>query len=227
MGTDPTHQLVASMKAAGLAMDSTAGHDDGDVDLLGAIAAEDREAFRMLVEAQIDRIAFAARRVLGDPDEALDVAQDTFLRLWEKAPDLAARRGQGIGDTNLGGWLRRVAVNLAIDRLRARRRLEEGGERAETAVAPTQLSAIAADQASEVVLTALAQLPDRQRVAITMFHFEDLSQREIAETLDLSEDAVESLLARGRRKLRTLLADTWRDLLDDEFRAGSETEISP
>ena len=68
------------------------------------------------------------------------------------------------------------------------------------------------DVASRVETT-LRDLPDRQRLALTLFHFEGMSQREVAGVLDVSEDALESLLARARRRLRGSLEGEWRDLL--------------
>ena len=60
---------------------------------------------------------------------------------------------------------------------------------------------------------ALAALPPRQRIAINLFHFEEMSQRQVAEVMELSEDALESLLARGRRRLRDVLKEDWQGLL--------------
>ena len=60
---------------------------------------------------------------------------------------------------------------------------------------------------------ALAGLPARQRIAVSLFHFDEMSQREVAALMELSEDALESLLARGRRRLRDLLREDWQDLL--------------
>ena len=61
----------------------------------------------------------------------------------------------------------------------------------------------------------MARLPERQRIAIGLFHFEELSQREVADAMAISEDALESLLARARRRLRDLLKDDVAELLRD------------
>jgi RNA polymerase sigma-70 factor (ECF subfamily) len=65
------------------------------------------------------------------------------------------------------------------------------------------------------VEAALAALPERQRVALTLFHYEGLSQIEVGDMLGITDEAVESLLARARRSLKTALKDEWRQLLPD------------
>ena len=175
--------------------------------LLAEAGAGDAPAFRVLVDRHLPSVHRAARRMLSDEAEAEDVAQETMLRLWRTAASLK------IGDGGVGPWLRRVASNLAIDRLRARRRLEVTDEVPEQGSRPTQLAGLAEQDVAARVETALRELPDRQRLALTLFHYEGMSQREVADVLDVSEDALESLLARARRRLRGSLEGEWRDLL--------------
>ncbi|MEM7774190.1 MAG: sigma-70 family RNA polymerase sigma factor [Pseudomonadota bacterium] len=178
--------------------------------MVDAVANGDAGAFRALVDRHLPRVLARARRLLGDATEAEDVAQEALLRLWRTAGSL------DVDHRGVGPWLGRVAANLAIDRLRSAKRLEVRDELPEMPVAAEQLVALTEHDVSDRVMEALSALPDRQRVALTLFHFDELSQREVAEILEVSEDALESLLARGRRKLRAILADEWQSLLETD-----------
>ena len=147
--------------------------------------------------------------MLADPTEAEDVAQETMLRLWRMAPDWRP------GEAALATWLYRVASNLCLDRLRRRR--ETGGEAPETAdEAPSALETLARADRAAALRAALDGLPDRQRLAIVLRHLEERSNPEIAAILGVSVEAVESLLARGRRELAARLVPRRAELeLDD------------
>src|SRR3954465_11266898 len=90
---------------------SSAGGGEGDAALMGRVAAGDAAAFRLLVERHSAMIHTLAWRMLG-PADAEDVVQESFTRLWVNA------RGWTPSGGGLGGWLRRVATNLCLDRLR-------------------------------------------------------------------------------------------------------------
>jgi RNA polymerase sigma-70 factor (ECF subfamily) len=142
--------------------------------------------------------------MLGDPAEAEDVAQETFLRLHRK---LASWEG---GEDGLSSWLHRVAVNISIDRHRGPARpasLDDIGEVAEPAGLDGDLDR------KRHVDAALADLPARQRAALVLVHYQGFSGREAASALDISVEALESLLARARRTLRNNLAPQRADLL--------------
>ena len=134
--------------------------------------------------------------------------QDVFLKLWTHA----ARWRPGAAKFET--WLYRVTLNGSYDRLRRR-----GGEPLEAAVAVPDnapLPDAGLDQAamSEAIEAALAALPERQRAAILLCHFREQGQIEAAEMMGLSVEALESLLARGRRGLKARLAPL-KDLLGD------------
>ena len=169
----------------------------------------DHEAFRELVERHGARIVGFAGRLLGDRVAAEDVAQDTFLRLWAGA---ARWRPTGVG---LGPWLHRVALNLCRDR-RARAR-EQPLDAAPEPVdpAPSAAGLVHRREVGAAVQRALAELPESQRVAIALCHFQGLRNVEAAEVMDVSIEALESLLARGRRTLREQLRAVASALLGD------------
>jgi len=85
---------------------------DPDADLVADVAAGDVRAMQALVTAKLPRIMALATRMLGDPAEAEDIAQETFLRIWKHAGTW--RQGRAKFDT----WIHRVALNLCYDRLR-------------------------------------------------------------------------------------------------------------
>lgn len=198
--------LSTHRPAGGAAEQRTAAAAE-DGDLLGRIAQGDRPAFAALMQRHLSAVLATARRIVRDDAEAEDIAQEAFLRLWHSAKTLEA------GAYGMRPWLRRVASNQAIDRLRKAKRLDVTDEVPEQSEAAGQLQALEAAEVSARVEEALAALPPRQRVAVSLFHFDDMSQRDVAALMALSEDALESLLARGRRRLRELLKDDWQELL--------------
>jgi RNA polymerase sigma-70 factor, ECF subfamily len=177
--------------------------------LLVASAAGDALAFRRLVAMHLTGAVSIARGMLGDVTEAEDIAQEAFLRLWRNAGTLE------LGPYGLKLWLRRVVSNLAIDRIRASRNTTVTDQVPEQPVRADQADGLQAAALKVRVTAALQTLPERQRAALVLFHFEDMSQLEVGETLGISDEAVESLLARARRALRLVLKDDWRLLMPD------------
>jgi RNA polymerase sigma-70 factor (ECF subfamily) len=180
-----------------------------DAALVAAAAHGDAAAFRTLVDRHLAGVLAVARRMLRDDAEAEDVAQEAMLRLWRSADALE------VGPAGLRPWLRRVVSNLCVDRMRSGKRLTVTDEVPEQAEPATQHSQLEAQDTSERVEAALRALADRQRLALTLFHYEGLSQIEVGKAMGISDEAVESLLARARRTIKAALRDQLSELLAD------------
>lgn len=173
--------------------------DDSDEVLLGRTGDGDRHAYRILVERHGRRVLAIARRMTVNLAEAEDVTQEAFLRVWQRAGDW---RDTGAKFTT---WLYRVVVNLCLDR---RRRapmasLDVAGDPADAR--PSAEATLVADERRRQVAAALAALPERQRAALVLSYYEGLSNAAAASVLEISVAALESLLVRARRAMRTEL----------------------
>lgn len=191
----------------GRSPDSSAALPDPDAPLLEAVGRGDRAAARELMQRRLPRLLAIAQRLLADPVEAEDVAQETFIRVWKAAGRW--RRGEAKVET----WMSRIAINLCYDRLRRRREVftDMLPERADGAPSPETVLSIG--DAAQRVKRAVALLPERQRLALELCHFQEMSNIDAAEAMEISVDALESLLSRGRRKLREALTGQEGDLL--------------
>lgn len=178
--------------------------------LVTRVGRQDRQAFRILVDRHLTSIVTLARRMLKDEAEADDIAQEALLRLWRAGETLE------LGPHGLRPWLRRVTSNLCLDRIRSTRRTVVTDEVPEMAEEPTQEAGLEQQDLARRVGEAMNALPERQRRALTLFHHEGLSQAEVAEVLGVSDEAVESLLARARRALRASLEKDWKSLLEKD-----------
>lgn len=174
--------------------------DVSDEALLVLYANGDPGAARALTLRLTPRVLGFAARMLSDRTEAEDVAQEAMLRLWRIAPDWQQ------GEAKVSTWLYRVASNLCLDRLRRSRPrgLDEVAE-PEDATPGVVARLIEADRVLALD-EALAALPDRQRQAVVLRHIEGLTNPDIAAVMDIGVEAVESLVARGKKGLAALLS---------------------
>lgn len=176
-------------------------HDgDPDAGLIERIGRGDGSAVRLLVSTKLPRVLSLANRMLRDAGEAEDVAQDAFTRTWQ-----VAGRWQP-GRARFDTWLHTVVLNLCRDRLRRRREVPDDAVPDLADPSDGAEATMLADERGRQVADAIAALPERQRDAILLVHYQDLSGTEAASALDVSVEALESLLARGRRTLRARLA---------------------
>jgi RNA polymerase sigma-70 factor, ECF subfamily len=178
----------------------------GDGQLLALVAKRDSAAFEQLVNRHYDVVYRVAWRMAREKRDAEDVVQETFLKLWRDPSQL---REAGA----LKGWLIRVANNALLDRFRQRPMddLDQAGEIADTA--PNAEIELQQTQAERQVAASLQQLPERQRLALSLVYFEQMTNAAAAVIMEISVDAVESLLARARKSLKETLAEDKNELL--------------
>lgn len=172
-----------------------------DDTLMARIAVRDAEAFRVLVDKHAGKAHRIAWRMLGDPVEAEDVAQEAMLKLWEQADRWQA------GSAGVGAWLNRVATNLCLDRLRRRRFASDEDVPERVDETPLVDARMDSEWMRRRAMQAVQSLPDRQRAAIVLTYYEECSNLAAAEILGLNIKAFESLLLRARQALKAALGD--------------------
>ena len=173
--------------------------DISDDALLQLYANGDQDAARQLTLRLAPRAYAQAFRMLGNTADAEDVAQEAMMRIWKIAPEWR------MGEAKVTTWLYRVTANLCTDRLRKTRTasldaIEEPADDAPSAVDVMQRTA-----RHEALQSALMELPERQRQAVVLRHIDELPNPEIADVMQISVEAVESLTSRGKRALMGLL----------------------
>lgn len=187
--------------------DARGGEEADDSTLMRRVASGDARALEAIAERHSAMLFAIAWRMLGDAAEAEDVVQEAITRAWVKAGSWTPVGG------GLGGWLRRVATNLCIDRQR-KRAFVSGNEIPETAdEAPAADVLIDEQRRAAAVAVAMQALPDRQRAAIVLTYYEGVSNAEAAVALGIGVKALESLLVRARQGLSRTLAE--RGLLQE------------
>ncbi|WP_085909874.1 sigma-70 family RNA polymerase sigma factor [Kiloniella majae] len=183
-----------------------------DAKLMARVAQGDENACRLLVQRHLNPLVGLAIRMTGNKSEAEDIAQEAFVRLWKQSHDWQTK-------AKISTWLYRVAHNLAIDAIRRKDRqklsVSDQVEISEntTSAQNNQDHMLHQQDITRQVETAISRLPERQRTAITLVHHRDMSNKEAANIMDISVDALESLLARGRKSLKKALLESRADLL--------------
>lgn len=163
------------------------------------IRCRNHQAFAQLVDRHLASLHGFAQRMLGNPADADDIVQETFLRVWNKADQWQPKQAK------LSTWLHRITHNLCIDFYR-----RDKGEKVDLAdvelIDPHQPDhTLQQEEITIQVEAALQQLPESQRSAIILCYYQGMKNRDAAEALEISVAALESLMARGRRKLKKIL----------------------
>jgi RNA polymerase sigma-70 factor (ECF subfamily) len=176
--------------------------DRSEADLLAKARGGNLFAFEEIVKRYQRRVYATAVRIVRRHELADEVAQEAFLRAWQALDRFDLARP-------FGPWICRIAANLAVNHVRspaAREQPLPEPEPEPAAAAPTPLERVLEGEARAVLDRALEQLPAEQRAVFVLRVFEDLSYREIAETLDIHLGTVMSRLSRARERLRDALA---------------------
>lgn len=180
-------------------MSQSDGEDRADADLLRLVAQGDPAALRDLVLRHLPRVLRMAERLTGNPADAEEIAQEAMIRIWKVAQTWTAEGARF--DT----WLYRVAINLSIDR-RRKRPMEPLDGVAEMASAEKgALAVVYGGQMNILVRQLLEALPEKQRIALVLSYYEELTARQVAEIMETTPGAVMGLLFRGRQALKGML----------------------
>jgi RNA polymerase sigma-70 factor (ECF subfamily) len=176
------------------------GHTDDDAQLARAAARGDRRALDRLLERHVDRVHAICRRVLGDPDDALDATQEALLAI-------ARRVGTFDGRAQFSTWVYRVAVNAALDEARRRNRRPRAlPDDVELEAHDPAVDGMVADRVD--VDRALAGVAPEFRAAVALRDLAGLDYAQIAEILDVPTGTVRSRIARGRAALAERLGNS-------------------
>jgi RNA polymerase sigma-70 factor (ECF subfamily) len=186
---------------------------DPDVQLMLRVQKGDDEAFNQLVQTYQDRLVGLFSHLIGDRESAEDLAQDVFLRIYRS-------RERYTPTARFSTWLFRIANNVASNSRRAAGRRKEVplsvndsgplGPRPQEKLLADKSALMPARQADKremrrIVQEALNELNDRQRMALLLHKFEGMSYEDIAHSMELTTQAVKSLLSRARENLRLKL----------------------
>lgn len=155
------------------------------------------DPFESIMRAHETRVMRTALRILGNRADAEDVAQETFLRLHKRGVQFESDAAQS-------AWIYRVAVNLCLDRARAKRPTAELRDLRSPGISVE--SAVIRQQSREILLAALQELPARERAAVVLREIEGLSTPEVAEILGVAEPTVRSQISKAVSKLRAKFA---------------------
>jgi RNA polymerase sigma-70 factor (ECF subfamily) len=171
------------------------------IDLVERAQANDSDAFAELVRIYQRMSLSIAYGVLGDATAAGDVSQDGFLRAWERLGDLREPE-------RFGTWLCGIVRNLAVDRLRRRRRIEPLSSAATASHCRwthDPVEDVCRHESREMVAGAIADLDESARTALKMRYYDELPSKQIGRLLGISADAVDMRLIRARKRLRAAL----------------------
>jgi RNA polymerase sigma-70 factor (ECF subfamily) len=173
-----------------------------DVALLASIATGDRVAFNSFLSRHLSAVVQFARRYLPNQADAEDIAQETFFRVWKKS---ASWKPQGHSPRS---WVYRIAYNLCIDEIRRRPAIapdrdDAAGVESYNLESSSLETTIENESDLSLLQHSLKSLPERQRTAISLCALQGLSNKEAATAMGVSVEALESLLSRGRRLLRS------------------------
>jgi len=178
--------------------------DFSDDELMALHAGGDAEAFEILFERHYASVYHFAASMLGDASSAEEALQESFLAAARAA-------GQYRGDGRFRAWLMRIVRNRCLNRIDARRRHRRIGELCDPpAGGPGPARQAEADETVAILRAAVAALPERQREALTLRAFEQMSYREVASVMDMPIGTIKTLIHRARAALAATLPATMK-----------------
>lgn len=185
-------------------------------ELIQQLKLGSHDAFRDLVGKYKDRVYNTCLGFLRNPQDAEDMAQEVFMKVYESIGDFRE-------DSALSTWIYRIAVTKSLELIRKRKRKKRFGffqallnadddpnDTADTAFFPHPGIAVENKERAEILMRAIEGLPEQQRIAFTLHKLEELSYKEIAGVMDSSLSAIESLMHRAKKNLQKELFDYYK-----------------
>lgn len=179
-----------------------------EYELIKQLQLGSRDAFKRLVEDYKDRVYNTCLGFLRDPHDAEDMAQEVFMKVFESIGDFRE-------DAAISTWIYRIAVSKSLELIRKRNRKKrfayfqalwnsdgDPDDSADREFFPHPGIAVENKERAEILMRAIEGLPEQQRIAFTLHKLEDLSYKEIAEVMENSLSAVESLMHRAKKNLQ-------------------------
>jgi RNA polymerase sigma-70 factor (ECF subfamily) len=189
-----------------------------DIEIINIILHGSRDKFQTLVEKYQSMIFRTCMGFLHDKDEADDLTQEVFIQAYQSLNKFK-------GDSAFSTWIYRIAVNASLNRLRKNSRtpilnrldsLFVTGKEKEISLTANDdedpESILIRLEKSKWIQAALDSLPENQRTVIVLSKYDDLSQKEIAEIMKITEGAVESLVQRAKANLKVKLLSTYKKM---------------
>lgn len=176
-----------------------------DEELMQAVCGGDRSAYQTLVKQHLKSISHYAYRLLGNQKDTEDITQEVFLRLWTNAEKWKSEKSK------LTTWLHRITHNLCIDYLRKQGRMQTQDtfdDEADDSLSANKESADDKNDEIKLLSEAIGALPENQRSALSLCHYQGFSNKEAAAIMDISVKALESAIARAKRSLREKLTSS-------------------
>ena len=190
-------KLLAPRKSIPSPQDAASGASATDDALIARIVQQDKEAFEMLMNRHLNPLHSYLLRMTRSKADAEDLAQECFFRVWQKASTFHP------GRVKVSTWIHTIAHNLCIDTFRKHREFSAQALPEAIDESADQLQLLHTERLRTQLETAIAELPDNQRSAFLLCQLQGFSNAEAAEILSIRTRALESLLARARRNLRT------------------------
>lgn len=187
-----------------------------DQALIEALKSGDRSAFKVFYETYADRVYNTALGLVQNEDDARDITQEVFVTAFENIRHFRQ-------EAQLSTWLYRITVSQSLDFIKAKKRKKRGGgmirifknkeDRSMPDVPHFAHPGVLLEQQenARILFAAVQSLPDNQKVAFTLHKVEGLSYQEVADTMNMSLSAVESLLHRAKQNLKKWLENYYKN----------------
>jgi len=166
--------------------------------LLEGIREDSELAFKALFDKYYRSICYASAKIYNDPHKSKDFAQEVFLDVWKKRKTIKIH-------SSLGAFLRRAVVNKTIDYIRSQRfDFDDSPDLGDKQI--QQSNSLEYSELKDLIHQTADQLPDRCRLVFMMSRFEEMSHKEIAKKLEISEKTVENQITKALKLLRSVVA---------------------